>query len=184
MSAYENCNTTAAKGVARLLPFIKERAHDGQLVVTNKGPLAPFLQKTVGDVVINTDPERIWTIEIKTEEKHTGNLFLEYWSNLNLEERRSHAERGTTPGWLHTLRADLIFFYFLDTDDLYIFNLFRLQQWALREREIYKFPLKRQKRHLQANDTHGHIVPISDLRRHIGFRHAKVSQLELSLEAA
>jgi hypothetical protein len=170
--------------MAVLLPFLRRRAHDGQLVVTSKGHLARHLQETVGDVIINTGAETLWTCEIKAEQRATGNFFIETWSNKNLSDRASHAERGSNRGWLDKLRADILLYYFIDADELYAINLFRLQQWAFtagprgggcleRYREV------RQSRYQQANDTWGRLVPIEDIRREVGFRKISPRRIEL-----
>ncbi len=72
----------------------------------------------------------MWAVEIKIEQAWTGNLFLETWSKRNLEDKASHAELGSAPGWLLKTRADLLLYYFLDTDDLVTLPVFRLKQWA------------------------------------------------------
>jgi hypothetical protein len=55
------------------------------------------------------------SVEIKAQR---GNLFLEVWSNKNLDDRGSHIERGSTPGWLITCRADVLGFHFIDADTI------------------------------------------------------------------
>ncbi len=70
------------------------------------------------------------SVEIKAQRRWTGNLFLEVWSNKNLDDRGSHIERGSTPGWLITCRADVLGFHFIDADTVLFLPLFRLQQWA------------------------------------------------------
>jgi hypothetical protein len=70
------------------------------------------------------------SVGIKVNRRWTGNLFLELWSNKNLDDRASHVDRGSTPGWLITCRADLIGFHFLDDDTVLFPPLFRLRQWA------------------------------------------------------
>lgn len=183
MNAFEQARTVEAKAMAVILPFVKERAHDGQYIVTSKGRLAPYLQEVVGDLAFNSDRETVWTVEVKAERRHTGNLFLELWSNRNLDDRQSHAMRGSNPGWMVKLRADLLFYYFLDTDQLYIFDFFRLKRWAFgyadRQPRLPSFGLKRQAAYDQANDTCGHIVSLDVLHREVGYRLVYPKQLPL-----
>src|SRR5262245_63249395 len=54
-----------------------------------------FLQKMLGDFVI-TQEKRKRACELKAEQRYTGNIYLEYWSN---KPRR-------TPGWLFTSQAE------------------------------------------------------------------------------
>jgi hypothetical protein len=73
---------------------------------------------------------------------------LEVWSNKNLDDRGSDIERGSTPGWLITCRADVLGFHFIDADTLLFLPLFRLQQWAFgiayAPGRIYDFPERQQ----------------------------------------
>lgn len=168
--------------MAVLLPYLDEQA-DGRVVLTSKGTLAKFLQATAGDALLNLPDGALWTVEIKAEERHTGNLFLEVWSNKNLRDRASYCERGSTMGWLYTCRADLLMYWFEDTDDLYTINLWRLKRWAFGVNgdggRIYQFTEREQNKYAQMNDTHGRLVPISVLRDEVRLRQCKVKQLAL-----
>lgn len=181
MNAFESASMVETRGMAVLLPYLEEKAHQGRFVRTCKGPLARYLQAEIGDVIVNTTEEKVIAAEIKIEQRHTGNLFLETWSNRNLDDRVSHAERGSNPGWMLKLRADLLLYYFLDTDDLYSVPLFRLKQWAFGCRakpgRLYAFKEVSQQRYGQLNETVGRIVPIAILRDEVGLRHTKVQQL-------
>lgn len=182
MNGFGSARRIEAKGVSYILPLLKERAHDGQLVMLNKGPLARHLQETVGDAIFNSDPDRVWTVEIKVEQKKTGNLFLEIFSNRNLDRRANHAERGINPGWMFKCRADLLFYYFIDTDDLYVISLFRLQRWAFGFDDtmgrIWRYSQKRQGKYQQLNDTWGAVVPIADLPSDL-IKHVHARQISL-----
>jgi hypothetical protein len=182
MNGFAAACKVEAQAMSLLLPYLEERADDGRLVICNKGPLAKFLQETAGDVIINLN-ERIYSVEIKAEEKHTGNFFLETWSNKNLNDRNSHAERGSNPGWLSKLRSDLLMYYFLDKDILYIVDMFSLQQWAFggggSPASIYKFNEVPQGKYSQANDTWGRIVPIRTIYEEVGLKWCYLRQLEL-----
>jgi hypothetical protein len=94
-------------------------------------------------------------IKVKTEKTHTGNLFIEEWSN-----------RGLKPGWLHNLtNCDRLYYYFLDTADLYILDMSSLRIFmngGLQGRLEFKF--LRQEKNAQANNTWGWLVPLTALR--------------------
>lgn len=186
MNGFDAARGVEARALVHLLPFLRERS-DGRLVLTNKSALARFLQETVGDALFNTGEDRLWSVEIKAEARETGNLFLEIWSNRNLENQVSHAMRGSNPGWLFKLRADLFFYYFLDTENLYIANLFKLQQWAFgcgeQTARIWRYPQRQQRKYDQENDTWGAIVPIADLSA-IGLRRIHPRQIPMFPEAA
>jgi hypothetical protein len=169
MSGFTKAQAVEARGLRILLPFLEEQSHEGRYVLTSKGRLAKHLQETVGDALFNSDVETIHSVEFKIEEKHTGNLFIETWSNRNFDDKRDHAEYGPNPGWAHKLKADLLFYYFLDNDALYIINLFRLQQWAFGHHDvpgnIYRYREVPQGKYAQRNDTHGRLVPVVDLQK-------------------
>lgn len=156
--------------MAILSPFLEERA-DGRLVILNKGPLARALQEEVGDMIFTAKDGSARSVEVKIEQVHTGNLFLETWSNKNLDSRESHASRGSTLGWMYKVKADLLFYYFLPNDKLYVFDFFVLKRWAFgcdgREGRRREYKEVMQKVHTQMNDTWGCLVPIEDLGREL-----------------
>ena len=189
MNAFDNAKLTEARGLAVLVPFLKERAFDGRFVLTNKGRMARYLQETVGDALFNCDADTVWTIEIKVEESDIyGNFFLETWSNKNLNDKKNQADHGSNPGWMLKVRADLLFYYFLESDELYIIDLFKLRRWAFvhenGEPNIDRFREKLQGKRVQANDTWGRCVPISVIKEAVGFRKIFPLQIELFGSAA
>src|SRR5262245_21478877 len=115
-----------------------------------------FLQKTLGDFTIQQQLNRR-SVELKAEQKFTGNLFLEVWSN----------RPARTLGWLFTSRADLLAYYFCDNRQLFVFSLPKLQDWAFgigsAQGAIYAYPEKVQTRYNQLNYSFGRCVPIKTL---------------------
>lgn len=193
MNAFDRASITEAQGLEILRPYLAE-VSAGRYVMTAKGTLSKHLQLIAGDALINTPDDKVWGVEIKVEARHTGNLFLETWSNRNLSSKASHAERGMNPGWLTHCRSDVLMYYFLDTDDLYIISLFQLKRWAFGftdgdhtvKGRVYDFEEVVQRKHQQLNETCGRIVPVSRLQAELraAFRHCKVKQLQLLPEAA
>lgn len=199
MNPYDNARKVEARSMALLAPFLEDT--DGRYVLTDKGVLSSFLQETCGDLLYNDRGGKVWGVECKAEERFTGNLFLETWSNRNLEDRRDHATHGSNPGWLAKTRADLLFYHFLEADRLYVLNLFALKRWAFRaasekrseragrvrpERmvgRLYDFPVREQKKRTQRNDTWGRLVPIGVLEAEMEVRPRwwRVEQLRLKL---
>lgn len=161
MNAFSEASKVEARSLEILRPFIEQRAFNGQYVLTSKGRLARELQKTVGDILMNRDDESVVAVELKAEEtsKH-GNFFLETWSNRN----------RLTPGWMVTNRADVLLYHFLEQDTLYAMSLPKLQGWAFRQGEIYKYPEKPQVKYTQRNDTWGRCVPIGVIERQVKFK--------------
>jgi hypothetical protein len=92
MSAYTETCLVAQRGMAVLLPFLESRAWRGQVIRVAKGPLAKHFQRGFEDLLIATGPGNVAGVEIKAQRRWTGNLFLEVWSNKNLDDR------GSTPG--------------------------------------------------------------------------------------
>jgi hypothetical protein len=173
MNAFGRTRLVEAAGLAILGPFLDAKA-DGRLVMLDKGPLARALQETTGDAIFQGPEGRAWSVEIKTEEEHTGNLFLESWSNRNLDSPDAHMTIGPTPGWFLKLKADLLMYYFLDTDNLYVLDFFKLKQWAFREWRIARYPERPQGKRVQMNDSWGWCVPVSVLERALGPRYFRV----------
>lgn len=148
-----------------MLDYLAAYSDRGRYVTTDKGRLAKVLQETVGDILMNTPNGDIWGIEVKTEQSERyGNFFLETWSNFDQRE-----------GWLFTLRADVLAYYFLDTGRLYTVPMRRLQRWAMEKMadgtlRIHAFPEKGQRMRHQLNDTRGRCVPIDVVAREVGLR--------------
>lgn len=190
MNAFETARGVEAQANAALLPYLQE-VSGGRLVLTNKGTLAKWLQESVGDALLMRE-ERLYAVELKAERKHTGNLFLETWSNRNLENRASHAERGQSPGWLMKIRADLLLYYFLDKDVLYSIDVLSLKRWVFGRGDgtgmwgSGKLRECRQGQYAQLNDTWGVLAPISQLHAELpqgAMRFTKVRQRELEQAA-
>lgn len=112
-----------------------------------------FLQRTLGDFTITQNTQKR-SVELKAEQRFTGNLFLEVWSN----------RPARTLGWLYTSRADILAYYFCDRRDLYVFSLPALQDWCFgvgaNQGAIYQYPEKVQTRYNQLNYSYGRCVPI------------------------
>jgi hypothetical protein len=87
------------------------------------------------------------SIEVKGDTKahQTGNFFFETLSNAAL---------GTQGCFLKS-KADLLFYYLLATDRLYIFPLKRIQKWFVKmQRKLNTESSKRRKRFFQRKKTH------------------------------
>jgi hypothetical protein len=149
-----------------LAPFIEAKSFDGRFVLTRKGRLAKELQRTVGDILMNTDEESITAVEVKAERKNKyGNLFLETWSNRS----------RFTLGWMYTLNTDLLLYHFIEDDQLWVCNFQKLKGWAFQQGaknfpNLFKHPEREQAEYEQMNDTWGRCVPISALVKDIGMR--------------
>lgn len=183
-------------------PFLRDL--HGRYVLTNKGKLARHLQESCGDLLFNDRDGRIWGVECKAEETYYGNLFLETWSNRNLRNAHSHADRGSNPGWLLKTRADLLFYHILERDELWIIHMLSLKRWAFVMRSehrsprasgcapermagrVWDFPIREQRKRRQRNDTWGRCVPIEVLKDELPVsphRESSVEQLAMKLRA-
>lgn len=166
MTAFAKCKKVEAASLTVLEPFFKfELSDDGRFVIVSKGRLAKELQENYGDVITNKD-EQIFTFELKAEYTHTGNLFLETWSNYDVNE-----------GWMRKLRCDYLIYFFLHSCIGYLADFPSLQKWAFDEGNIYRFKEKPQRKYYQLNITRGHIVPVSVLREELGPKKFKTFNL-------
>lgn len=197
MTGFQKCSALAARSLALVEPFLEQRGN--RWVTTDKGRLGEFLQRTVGDLILNDQAGQVWSVEMKAEARFTGNLFLEIWSNFNFDDMRSYRGFGPRPGWLLTLNADLLFYHFLDCDRLCIMSLPALQRWAFcrdsknwtepdrrgeRSRlsgRVFDFRQARQHATEQKNLTVGALVPLETLRREIKVAEHSVRQLRMEL---
>jgi hypothetical protein len=167
MNAFDKARKVEAVAMDDLIPFLRDISFEGRFVLTDKGNLSKTLQKTVGDAMFNCKLEqKIWAVEIKSEQNaRYGNLFLELWSNKS----------RYTPGWMLTLQADVLFYYFVDERRLYILSMNKLKKWAFDNWRITRFPERKQNKYVQMNDTWGACVPIHVLEEEIGMRRYSLS---------
>ena len=132
MNAFLNAQQVEADAMKDILPFLADQSDDGRFVLTNKGRLSRELQKRYGDAASQHNGDIVF-VEMKAEEDcKYGNLFLETWSN----------RRRFTLGWMYTLNADVLLYYFLDERCMYSINFTSLRKWAFHEGRIYHYPEK------------------------------------------
>ena len=161
MDAFAEACKVEAKAMDDLRSFA-QMVSDGHYVETAKGTHSQKLQMNCGDLVY-TSPETgemVW-VEIKSERSNAhGNFFLETWSNRNIKRQ----------GWLRTCRADWLWYYFLDSCELFLINRPRLKRWAYGGKapdgtetigNLPWFPEKGQGKYDQDNDARGVCVPIA-----------------------
>lgn len=164
MNGYQKACRVEKESTDDLLAFLDQQSDNGRFVLTAKGRLSRELQKTYGDAMVNAADGQIWCIEFKVETTHTGNLFIETWSN------RSRFNRG----WLDHLETDILLYYFRDAETLYSIDFKALKSWAFgsgdRPGSIYRYPEVRQRKYDQRNDTWGRKVPIVVVEREVGLR--------------
>jgi len=158
-------NEIERQGRDILFPYLQHRAKNKQAVLTEKGRLSFEFQTTVGDALYNNSKGNIIGVEFKVEaENKHGNFFLETWSNLTFDSRYRK------PGWLYTLHTDYIWYYFLNTDQLYIIDFSKLFHWAFSKGgRVFDFPEKEQNKYNQKNATWGRCVPIETVKSEVGF---------------
>jgi hypothetical protein len=174
----EKC-AIADEGLRRVDPYLRTISYQGRVVWVSKGKLAAWLQTTCGDALVATSAEGAFvTIELKTERRSTGNLFIETWSN---KSRR-------TLGWLWTLQSDLLCCYFLDIDRMYFVDFPALRTW-LKQRDpttgrLNGLRFKEVKASArQLNDTWGRLVPLAAITRDgPGYHTVSARQLEMFQE--
>lgn len=136
----------------------------------------PYLQSRMGDdYAVMPVPENIQTqhrygdkwlassrqrraieVELKAEARHTGNLFIETWSDV----------RNGVHGWLYHYADDARLAYaFNDNHFLYTCSIGELRRWAHGEGfeesiRLYDFREVEQGKYEQRNITVGRLVPV------------------------
>lgn len=142
------------QGKGILMAFAKFK--EIKIIPMDTGFWVKDLQKKVGDAVGQDSDGRIITIDWKVEEANKwGNFFLETWSNRKFEYSK--------PGWFLDLKAEQIWYYFLESDELYIIDNKSIWNWAFVDGNIYNYQEKPQSKYLQKNLTFGRCVPIEDI---------------------
>lgn len=180
-NAFEQACRVEIDSRAIIEPLL-ERHTNGRFVYTDKGRLAKEFQAKYGDLLIQEKRgKEMLAVEMKAERKSSPNLFLEIFSNGSRYK----------PGWMLGNEADLLFYHFLDADDLYIIKLPDLKNWfwfgigpmrASGKRLHYlpaymRWKHKQQKQYNQMNDTWGVLVPLANIAMEVGMK--KVNPLGL-----
>ena len=154
MNAFEEASELERKAMQELIPFIKKKSFDGRFVVFNNGSLVLEFQKKAGDVIFHSDADRYYTIDFKVEEENKwSNFFIEIYSNKTKDKE--------TPGWYTYGKFDLLGYYFFAEKIIYTMRMDNLRTWG--EQNLHRYPLKKQRKRIQANNTWGKCVPIDVL---------------------
>lgn len=172
MNAFDLGRQVEQRGLDALENYLTQASFRGRFVLTHKGPLSRMLQETIGDIVLNHHrTQEMFSVELKCEESERyGNFFLETWSNRNYDPRRV--------GWIFTILADFIWYYFIDSDRLYVIDNRKLFTWAHElpskvieggSGRMYDFPERTQGKYNQMNKTCGRCVPISTIGDEVGW---------------
>lgn len=161
MNAYDKGRDVERIAIEEVLPWLVGVC-DGKVYGTDT---SEFLQKVWGDFIARRQDkgkDREYSIELKAEEEHTGNLILELWSN----------KKWFTPGWMYTSHARYLFYFFTDNKILYVIDFISLKQWFFgadgKRGAMYRFPEVTQKKRSQANDTWGALVDVEVLKSKLG----------------
>jgi hypothetical protein len=150
---------------AAMLPHIRNMAGGEPTPLQCKNDEKRYELQSFGDyVAYNAGINELFRLELKYETRHTGNLFIETWSNRSLLRM----------GWFLTLRTDYLFYGFSDPDRIvYVVRFKPLREWlwSIDKSEkwpkyvIDKYRFVMQTKNEQGNDTWGYLVPVEDIRR-------------------
>ena len=148
MSSFSTCQKTEQDSKRALVPVVIKRFNTSPSEIPEN-----YRAQEGGDWFVRNDFGQVVSIELKSEHRYTGNIFLEIWSNFNTQRK----------GWFLTSHANEIWYHFLDTNMLYIVGLEKLRQWVLQGERILGSKEVDQKKHSQRNLTKGRLMPCRDL---------------------
>jgi hypothetical protein len=138
-----------------VFPFMQSQLPDGYVV--RPVPDNIQTQHRYGDKwLASSRHQHAIEVELKSEAKHTGNLFIETWSDI----------RRGVHGWLYHYSDETRLAYaFNDTHTLYTCQLGDLRSWAHGESfgaaiRIEDFRSVEQQKYEQKNLTVGRLVPV------------------------
>jgi hypothetical protein len=172
MNSLDACRAVEARSKKILEPWFD--FHSGmRMTILESCASAHQLQRIADMVVGRRDVRGALAIELKAEEKHTDNLFVEEFSNYNVRDACSRAEHPTTLGWGLTCGADLLAYHFLDKNCLYLVNMQKLIDFVFGVRangqlRSAAFPAVVQSKYKQPNVTVGRLVRVTVLQQHLG----------------
>lgn len=94
-------------------------------------------------------------LELKTESKYTGNLFLEVWADAMANPPQ--------PGWLMTINPEILGCLFLDINRLYLMNFRDLKGWYFGSGRFVTAKRVKVSAHNTRKYTIGHIITIREV---------------------
>jgi hypothetical protein len=131
------------------------------LVIFNRNAHRGKEFQTYGDIIVKPPHlDHHLLVELKIEQSNChGNLFVETWSN----------RAWFTPGWLFTSKAEQLFYYFLEEDQLFVVGMHDLKSFIFQRNAenklavLSRYQEKPQAKYKQLNQTFGLCVPIGHL---------------------
>lgn len=147
MNTYDKCRNIESESLDKLLPLIKPR-FDRLIEITEKTQ-----QEYLGDY-IGIKNNKAYLIEFKCEERHTGNFYIETWSNY-----------GINPGWFEKCKADYLIYHFKNPEKIYVLEYQAAKKHIQSNKRKYKEVA--QTKHTQKNHSLGLLVPVDDLKDYI-----------------
>lgn len=163
MHSWEMTTSIEQKGRTDIEAFLRSRERFSDVIYLS-GAAAGVrdIQGACGDFVCRTIDGDNKYFDLKVEERWTGNLFLETWSNL-----------GFNRGWLDKVKTDYIIYYFLNKGVFYLIDFPRLKAWAYGTPsecgKLDKYKEVPQSKHRQRNVTKGRLVPIRVIWNEVKF---------------
>lgn len=152
MSRSDNVERYAASWV---FPYLQSQMPDGYVV--SPVPENIHAQHRYGDKWLTSSKhQHAIEVELKAEAKHTGNLFIETWSDV----------RNGVHGWLyHYADHARLAYAFNDNHSLYTCSMGEFRRWAHSEGlngsiRLYDFREVEQSKYEQTNITVGRLVPV------------------------
>lgn len=178
MTAYEDCLQTEDAGQHIIRDWLKSF---GCTVVFNLNDTRGAEFQSYGDLIVkrpHSDKHELVELKIEKTNAH-GNLFIETWSNKS----------WFNPGWIYKSKAELLFYYFLEQDELYTMNMVDLKKFVFSVNDngqlsaFGKYKERQQSKHSQPNLTCGLCVPIRDLLQQPGLVRQHSPKASISLAA-
>lgn len=145
--------TIGSEGVLAVLPIIRSLTPDGNFEMVSDENM--YEQIGFGDVKYKMFGKE-WFVEVKTETRWTGNLFLEEWSNEHVNL-----------GWMNKSNADTLIYYFSDKKVAYLINFHILKKWYATCKKGLQY--KTQFKNYQMNKTTGYLMPIPLAKQVCGY---------------
>ena len=160
MSAFHNCGKIEAEGEKVFLDVVASRfpsvaafpLKESAWMTEEHKEAVKDLQQRYGDYFVchaaGPDFAAPAFVDLKVEQRFTGNFFVETWSNYPVN-----------PGWLSKSKATGIVYVFLRPEpSVFLFGLPAMRRYVAQNRGTLKEVIQRQ--HEQNNETRGLLVPI------------------------
>lgn len=147
------------QAIESVTPILQAVSYNNTVFSPTGSTLEPDLQRMGIDLLFWSSPDRLLTVEVKGTPKSYTSAFLELSADLYRNR----------PGWMFTVKSDLLIWVYLDDGIVYMMAFHQLYNWYMDN--YHRYELRQQLQHDTQTATFGCIIPWRDICIGLGKRH-------------